>query len=200
MNRFLPFMIAMTFLATGCATRTPMPVAVYDFGLAPASAPSGQSVFVADARSADWLETTDMLYRLAYRDARTIARYSSSRWAGTPGAMLTVRLRHSAGNGLNARPRQIKCTLSVSLAEFSQVFDSETSSRAVMHLQAALGETSARDATRRARSASKCLPQRPMSGGPPHSRRSPMKRPGRLASGSPKRGSAKPESGVARRP
>jgi cholesterol transport system auxiliary component len=140
MNRFLPFVIVASFLATGCATRTATPVAVYDFGLAPASTLPGQSVFVADVRSADWLETTDMYYRLAYRDSRSLARYGSNRWVGTPGAMLTVRLRQSAGNGLSAKPRQVKCTLALTLSEFSQVFDTEANSRAVMNLQATLAE------------------------------------------------------------
>jgi cholesterol transport system auxiliary component len=141
MKTFVPFMIVAALTATACAGGTPMPVTVYDFGLAPASTPSGQSVFVVDVRGADWLDTTDMLYRLGYRDARSLARYASSRWAGTPGAMLTVRLRQSHGNGLTTKPRQVKCTLSLSLSEFSQVFDSETSSRAVLHLQATLADT-----------------------------------------------------------
>jgi cholesterol transport system auxiliary component len=140
MKNLMSVMVLVATLAAGCASRGTAPVAVYDFGLAPASTSSGQSVFIADVRSADWLETTDMLYRLGYRDARGLARFGSSRWAGAPGAMLTVRLRQSAGSALTSRSRQAKCTLSLNLSEFSQVFDSESSSRAVMHLQASLAE------------------------------------------------------------
>jgi cholesterol transport system auxiliary component len=140
MKNFMSIVVLVAALFAGCATRSVAPVAFYDFGLAPASTSSGQSVFIADVRSADWLETTDMLYRLGYRDTRSLARYASSRWAGAPGAMLTVRLRQSAGNALTSKSRQAKCTLSLSLSEFSQVFDSESSSRAVMHLQATLAE------------------------------------------------------------
>jgi ABC-type uncharacterized transport system auxiliary subunit len=128
-------------LATGCVSGREHPSQTYDFGivLAPAGA-SGDSVFVAEVRAADWLDTTDMFYRLAYRDSRALASYANSRWAGTPAAMLTVRLRQSVGNGSAVRIPQVKCVLGLSLAEFSQVFASANTSRAVLHAQATLVE------------------------------------------------------------
>jgi cholesterol transport system auxiliary component len=128
-------------LAAGCASRPETASQIYDFGIAaaPTGAPT-ESVFMAEVRSADWLDTTDMFYRLAYRDPRALAPYTGSRWAGTPAAMLTVRLRQSVGNGSVVRNPQVKCVLGLSLAEFSQVFASGTTSRAVLHAQATLVE------------------------------------------------------------
>jgi cholesterol transport system auxiliary component len=131
-------------LAMGCASTREHPMQIYDFGItAPPDSASGESLFVADVRAADWLDTTDMFYRLAYRDSRSLASYANSRWAGTPAAMLTVRLRQSVGNGSVVRNAQVKCVLGLGLAEFSQVFASGNTSRAVLHAQATLVENTA---------------------------------------------------------
>ena len=82
-----------------------------------------------------------MLYRLEYRNPRILTAYSSSRWAGTPAAMLTIRLRQSVGNATSARGRQAKCSLSLFVSEFSQVFAAEQDSRAVLHFRATLTDT-----------------------------------------------------------
>lgn len=131
-------------LAAGCASRPEQVSQTYDFGITatPAGA-SADSVFVAEVRAADWLDTTDMYYRLAYRDPRALMPYANSRWAGTPAAMLTLRLRQSVGNGSVARSPQVKCMLALSLAEFSQVFASGNTSRAVLHAHATLVENAA---------------------------------------------------------
>jgi len=129
-------------LLAGCASGNKLPVETYDFGIAgSATAPPGQDVFIAEVRAAEWLSTTDMLYRLEYRNARVLAPYSASRWTGAPAAMLTIRLRQSVGNGTSARGRQAKCSLTLFLTEFSQVFASEQDSRAVMHMRATLTDT-----------------------------------------------------------
>ena len=128
-------------LAMGCISTREHSPQIYDFGIAaPMGSASGESVFVTEVRAADWLDTTDMFYRLAYRDSRALASYANSRWAGTPAAMLTVRLRQSVGNGSGVRSSQVKCVLGLSLAEFSQVFASGNTSRAVLHVQATLVE------------------------------------------------------------
>ena len=136
-------------LCGGCASRQVESLRVYDFGMAPAGT-AAQSVYVAEVRAADWLDTTDMLYRLTFRDPRALASYANSRWAGTPAAMLTVRLRQSLGNASVARNPQVKCVLALNLAEFSQAFSSANTSRAVLHAQATLAENTpaGRNATR----------------------------------------------------
>jgi len=134
-------LLLSALLATGCASRREPVSQTYDFGIAaPPAGASADSVFVAEVRAADWLDTTDMFYRLAYRDPRALAPYANSRWAGTPAAMLTVRLRQSVGNGSVVRNPQVKCVLGLSLAEFSQVFASGNASRAVLHAQVTLVE------------------------------------------------------------
>jgi cholesterol transport system auxiliary component len=134
-------LLLAALLATGCASKRERASQIYDFGIA--AAPAGaaaDSVFVAEVRAADWLDTTDMFYRLAYRDPRALAPYADSRWAGTPAALLSVRLRQSVGNGSATRNLQVKCVLGLSLAEFSQVFASGNASRAVLHAQGTLVE------------------------------------------------------------
>ncbi len=138
----MPVIFLAVLLLAGCASGNRLPVAIYDFGIAgPATAPSGQDVFLAEVRAAEWLNTTDMLYRLEYRNPRILSPYSASRWAGTPAVMLAIRLRQSVGNATSVRGRQAKCSLSLFVSEFSQVFSAEQDSRAVMHLRATLTDT-----------------------------------------------------------
>ncbi|HVY07826.1 MAG TPA: ABC-type transport auxiliary lipoprotein family protein [Burkholderiales bacterium] len=123
----------------GCATTNQPAMENYDFGIPEVRTTEATAdVYVAEVRAAEWLGSTDMLYRLEYRDPRALKPYAGSRWAGTPAAMLTSRLRQSVGNGMAARGRQTKCTLALYLSEFSQVFKSEQDSRVVMHLRATL--------------------------------------------------------------
>jgi cholesterol transport system auxiliary component len=131
-------------LLTGCASGGKPPIETYDFGIAgSATAPSGQDVFIAEVRAAEWLSTTDMLYRLEYRNPRVLAPYSAGRWAGAPAAMLTIRLRQSVGNGTLVRGTTAKCSMALFLSEFSQVFANERDSRAVLHIRATLTDTAA---------------------------------------------------------
>lgn len=124
----------MLLALAGCAGRQEVPLRVYDFGLADAApAASAHSVAVADIRAPEWLAATDMLYRLAYQDRRALTRYAQSRWAGAPGAMLTLRLRQAIGHAPGGR-----CILALDLTEFSQVFDAPDASRAVLQVQAVL--------------------------------------------------------------
>lgn len=143
MKTLISLLLAVLLIG-GCASKRERASQIYDFGIAAAPAgASGTSVFVTEVRPADWLDTTDMYYRLAYRDPRALASYADSRWAGTPAAMLTVRLRQSVGDRSAVRTPQVKCVLGLSLAEFSQLFASGSASRAVLHAQATLAENTA---------------------------------------------------------
>ncbi|HEX9452389.1 MAG TPA: ABC-type transport auxiliary lipoprotein family protein [Burkholderiales bacterium] len=134
-----PILYLVVLLLAGCATGSKLPVEIYDFGIPAAVAPPpGQDVFVADIRAAEWLGTTEMLYRLEYRNPRNLAPYAASHWAGPPAHMLTIRLRQSVGNATSARGKQAKCSLALFISEFSQVFATEQDSRAVMHVRATL--------------------------------------------------------------
>jgi cholesterol transport system auxiliary component len=124
----------MLLALEGCAGTQKSSLRVFDFGLAGATAATAaHSVVVPEMRAPEWLDSTDMLYRLAYQDRYALARYGQSRWAGAPGAMLTLRLRQEIGHTPGG-----KCTLGLELAEFSQVFDAPAASRAVLKVQAAL--------------------------------------------------------------
>jgi cholesterol transport system auxiliary component len=134
-----PIMFLVALLLAGCASSNKLPIETYDFGIAATAAvPPGQDVFVAEVHAAEWLSTTDMLYRLEYRNPQLLTPYSASRWAGTPAAMLTIRLRQSVGNATSARGRHAKCGLTLFLSEFSQVFAAEHDSRAILHMRATL--------------------------------------------------------------
>ena len=143
------FMFLAVVVLAGCAVGSKRPVEIYDFGIPAAVAPpAGQDVFLADIRAAEWLGTTEMLYRLEYANPRKLAPYALSRWAAPPAHMLAIRLRQSVGAATPVRGRQSKCNLTLFLSEFSQVFGDEQSSRAVMHLRATLSDPAATETAR----------------------------------------------------
>jgi cholesterol transport system auxiliary component len=131
-------LLAVAMLAA-CVTRPEIQMRTYDFGLASARETPPPPIHVRQVESPDWLDRPDMLYRLAYRDPRALEPYALSRWAGTPASMLTLRLRQALGD---SDPRTARCIMSVHLEEFSQIFDTESSSRAVLHARAGLREAS----------------------------------------------------------
>jgi cholesterol transport system auxiliary component len=136
-------LIVALFIA-GCSLRGNGVTGIFDLGLAPATDATAE-VAIADVEVPPWLDTTDMHYRLLWRDRQSLQPFAESRWAGTPAAMLTLRLRQafnsSADHGARAR-----CVLHVRLDEFSQVFNSETSSRGLLQAHVTL---SVKDATDR---------------------------------------------------
>ena len=139
MTKTLLMMLAFAALATGCAVGKHPPAAkLYDFGITQAMEPLPASLAIADVQAPDWLSRPDMLYRLAYRDPRSLEPYAMSRWAGTPASMLTLRLRQAFET---VPARRAQCVLQVQIEEFSQVFDAPDSSRAVLRAQATLLES-----------------------------------------------------------
>lgn len=126
-------LIFSVLIAAGCATTRQPASQTYDFGPAGEAAPAVNSVQIVEMRAPEWLDDGQMLYRLAYRDPRTLTPYSASRWAGTPASMLSLRLRQQLGSVPGA-----KCILTSTLAEFSQTFDAADASRAVLQVHAVL--------------------------------------------------------------
>jgi|CXWL01.1.fsa_nt_gi cholesterol transport system auxiliary component len=103
----------------------------YDLGLeAPATRLAG--VRVGAVRAVAPFESTDMQYRLAYRNAAEVAAYASSRWAATPAEMFRKQLLRASGAG------PAKCVLEVEIQEFSQVFGAKETSDARIELRARL--------------------------------------------------------------
>ena len=122
-------------------------VAAYDFGTA-AGAREGaprlrQPLLVYDVGGPAWMDTASIHYRLAYRDASRPQAYAGSRWVMSPAALLTNRLRQrlaGAGGGVILPTDGLRApvALRVELDEFTQVFDAENRSRAVVRLRASL--------------------------------------------------------------
>jgi len=122
-------------------------VAAYDFGTAAPARVGGprlrQPLLVYEVSGPAWMDSALIHYRLAYRDASRPQAYAGSRWVMAPAALLTNRLRQRlarAGGGviLPADGLRVPVALRVELDEFTQVFDAEDRSRAVVHLRASL--------------------------------------------------------------
>ena len=163
------------FFLTGCSV-LPTPPAralVYDFGpglQAPVAdstvataTPSVQlpTLALADVQSAGRNDnSTAVLYRLAYTDARQLRPYQQARWAMPPAQLVQQALRMQLGErravlsaddalsaaregtGLSAATGagSLPTVLRVELEEFSQVFSSASTSTGLVRLRATLVE------------------------------------------------------------
>lgn len=153
--RFLLGIVAALGLAacSSVAPDKPVHATLYDFGpgAADAAAPAAAQapIVLADLESAGALESSALLYRLAYADAHQLHPYAHARWSAPPPQLVRLRLRERLGrerpvldpseaaalvrsNGLMPH------VLRVELEEFSQVFDSPTQSFGVVRLRATL--------------------------------------------------------------
>jgi len=122
-------------------------IATYDFGpvaMAREGAPRlKQPLRVYDVGGPAWLNSASIYYRLAYRDASRPQAYAGSRWVMAPSALFGNRLRQrlaGAGGGVIAPGDGLRApaALRVELDEFTQVFDAQDRSRAVVRLRASL--------------------------------------------------------------
>ena len=104
----------------------------------------GAGFLVPNVAAPGWLDTPGIVYRLNYQDAARQQTYAGSRWAGAPASLLTQRLRGrlaaaSDGGVIGvADGARADYTLRVELEEFSQVFDTADSSRAVIVARASV--------------------------------------------------------------
>jgi cholesterol transport system auxiliary component len=153
------FFASMLVLA-GCATPDkPVRPAIYDFGPgAMAVQPSNSmtplpALALADIDTPPALDSTALLYRLNYADAQQLRPYALARWSMTPSQLLRQRLREKLGqrramlnpgdsvaNG--AAPSSLPI-LRIDLEEFSQVFDSASSSVGLLRLRATVVQATA---------------------------------------------------------
>lgn len=109
------------------------PMTIYDFG--PPASPSSEPVLSAtvalEVRAPLWADSMGLVYRLAYVDATRPREYARSRWAGPPSQMIQQHLALRLGLAQAGRSRTA-CVLRLEIAEFSQIFDTPTRSRAVL--------------------------------------------------------------------
>ncbi len=134
----------------GCALPDkPTRALTYDFGpgalsLAPgASTASLPPLVVSEVEASAALDSTAVLYRLAYADVQALRPYAQARWSMPPAQLLRQRLREHLGQGRvvlssaegslpGANPWQLR----VELEEFSQLFEAPNTSAGLVRLRA----------------------------------------------------------------
>lgn len=136
--------LLLVILLGGCVgiKARPSP-AVYDFGLAAASATEPQSAtqfLIEDISAPESLNSNRIRYRLNYENAARVYSYTESRWLAPPAELLTHRLRLL----VSVEPAPQSCTLKMQLAAFDHVFDSPTASKGVVIIFAELVNTKTR--------------------------------------------------------
>lgn len=155
-------------LVTGCAaSRLTDSVAVYDFGpnsaqALPLTTPArGSTLMLSAPQASAALEGSAVLYRLGYADAQQLKPYALARWSAPPAQLIGLRLRQRLSQqravvapGELLQPSQSQSNqpdcagtallhLRLELEEFSQLFDSPSSSHALARLRATLTQRSA---------------------------------------------------------
>lgn len=124
--------------ACGVGPKARDPVGTYDFGLPEAARPLAvKGLSQALVTAPNWLDSPQLFYRLAYANAARPAAYAQTRWVSTPTNLIEARLKERAVAG-GALLGGAGPALRVELDEFSQVFDAEKSSRAVLRARASL--------------------------------------------------------------
>lgn len=153
--------LAASLLLLAACSVLPDPPAravVYDFGpgtrVAPAatSAAAGQpAIELGEVDAVSALDSTALLYRLAYADAQLLQPYAQARWSMPPALLLRQRLREAIslqqpvlrqGNGLGPGPGAARL-LQLELDEFSQVFDAPDASVGLVRIHATVVAPSA---------------------------------------------------------
>lgn len=151
--------LLIPLVLAGCALPDkPVRPAVYDFGpgslsAAPANGPARLGpLAVAEFEASPALDSTAVLYRLAYADAQQLQPYALARWSMTPAQLLRQRLRERLGQrrallnpgegGLAGAGTSLALltplTLRVELEEFSQLFETPERSVGLLRLRATL--------------------------------------------------------------
>ena len=169
--------IGSVFLAVlslgGCSALPDKPAraTVYDFGpgavaLQPASRqpslpvlPALPTLALDEVQASAALDSTALLYRLAYADTQALRPYAQARWSMTPAQLLRQRLREHLGQrrsvlnaaegsaslvqGAGAAVNSTPMVLRIELEEFSQLFESPTNSTGLLRLRATALQPSA---------------------------------------------------------
>jgi len=150
------FALLLPGALAACAALPEKPVrpTLYDFGPPPAPgapAGAGPALVLSEVEADGILETPALLYRLGYEDAHQVRPYAYARWSAPPPQLLFQRLREVLGRertvlddaaaaALVRRGGERPPVLRVELEEFSQLFDSPSSSRGLLRLRCTLLE------------------------------------------------------------
>jgi cholesterol transport system auxiliary component len=139
---------------TACSSLKPQARAtVYDFGPGPvASVPTTRmaplpTLVLAEVDASAALDSSAVLYRLAYSDAQQPRPYAQTRWSMAPAQLLRQRLRehisqrravlNAAQGVVTGKPAMI---LHLELDEFSQLFETAERSSGLVRVRATLGQ------------------------------------------------------------
>ncbi|WP_284336067.1 ABC-type transport auxiliary lipoprotein family protein [Comamonas sp. NoAH] len=152
--------LAVVWLA-GCSALPSRPAASvrYDLGLADVNPPAATAsapmvapvpLVMAPVQALNMPEgMTAMLYRLNYADGQQLRAYQNARWSQPPAQMLEQRLRMRLGLerpllserdeiSFRTPDNRMLAVLKIELNEFSHVFESVSSSYALVHVRASL--------------------------------------------------------------
>ncbi|HSV82088.1 MAG TPA: ABC-type transport auxiliary lipoprotein family protein [Ramlibacter sp.] len=155
MRRLVTAVAALLLAACNALPDKPVREVHYDFGpgtvAEAAAAAAGAPLVLAELEVSASLETSALLYRLAYADPRQLRAYAFAAWSAPPGQLLRQRLREhlalerpvldaSAGAAIARRGGAVPPVLRVELEEFSHVFDSQTDSKGLLRLRCTLME------------------------------------------------------------
>jgi cholesterol transport system auxiliary component len=141
--------ICAVALVPGCAALLPdKPVrpAVYDFGPGPLSLPASApgslpALSLTEIETGPALDSTAMLYRLAYQDATELRPYAQARWSMPPAQLLRQKLLGAVEGQrpvLSGAPSGPGLLLRVELEEFVHLFETPERSAGLVRLRATL--------------------------------------------------------------
>lgn len=150
--------LTLALLAAACALPDkPSRPDLYDFGPG-ALAPKPQTriaplppLTLGEVEASGLLDSSALLYRLAYADEHQLRPYALARWSMSPALLIRQRLRESLGERravFNAEEGAAQArvggvsprVLRVELEEFGQYFDSPAASRGVVRMRVSLSE------------------------------------------------------------
>ncbi len=153
MRRMLRAAAAVVAGAVLCAcalVEKPVRPVVYDFGpgmtASTQASPASPVLMLQEVETGSALDTTAVLYRLAYADVQQLQPYAQARWSMAPAQLLRQRLRDTLSQratvlapGEGAMGAAVPTLiLHVELEEFSQVFEAPDRSAGLVRVRATL--------------------------------------------------------------
>ncbi|HEY8607041.1 MAG TPA: ABC-type transport auxiliary lipoprotein family protein [Noviherbaspirillum sp.] len=138
---------AALILLGGCASRGPDTPSLYDLGplqtRASTALPALPPLSIASIATPSWLDSTLLFYRLSYDKPLQPSPYAHARWTMPPSQLLLQQLksRISGAGGVALAASQGAANvpvLRIEADDFTQVFDSPSSSRGRVSLRASV--------------------------------------------------------------
>lgn len=133
--------VCLAGLLSAClsANRAGPEIAVYDFGLNPASTHIDSKVDIGGVTAIDAIDHRRMRYRLNYKNPAQVFTYTQSRWASSPADLLAAKLRSIANT-----PGASNCSLKLQIEIFDHILETPNTGNGVIRLHASLSEKKSR--------------------------------------------------------